>query len=106
MRARSPQTLMSFSGKSNTFIKNMNLKEIRKFKKENPDMPKSMKEKFDLREKALKGDANAMMKHSFICGMITPEQYEDYLQIEKELYMEAKQHVGVKEIDLFFRSEE
>lgn len=26
----------------------MNLKEIRKFKNKNPDMPKSMKEKFDL----------------------------------------------------------
>lgn len=62
----------------------MDLKRIRKLKKDAANMSASMREKLDLWERALKGDAKAMMKHSFICGTITPEQYEEYLSIEKE----------------------
>lgn len=54
-------------------------------------MTESMKQRLDLWEKALKGDAKSMVKLSLIVGLITPEQYEDYLQIEKEFGGENEQ---------------
>lgn len=43
------------------------------------------KERLDLWDKAINGnDTKALMKLSRMNGMITSEQYEDYLQIKKE----------------------
>lgn len=63
----------------------MDLERIRELKKDSVHMLESMREKLDLWERVFLGDAKAMMKFSLISGLITPDQYEEYLSIEREL---------------------
>lgn len=78
-RTRAPPVL------SKTLVKIMDLKRIRELKKDSTNMPESMKERLDLWERVILGDAEAMVRLSFINGMISKEQYEDYFNIGKQL---------------------
>lgn len=47
-------------------------------------MSESVKEKLDLWKRMEEGDTKALMKLSFMRGIITEEEYEDYQRIERE----------------------
>lgn len=55
--------------------------------KDDPDTLRhleSVQEKIELHEKAMAGDIEALMKCSLASGMLTQEQYQDFIEIRKE----------------------
>jgi hypothetical protein len=60
-------------------------KRIRHLMKDSPHLSESTKEKLDLWDRAFnQDDTKALMKLSLMRGVITADQYEYYLNIEKE----------------------
>jgi len=62
----------------------MNRKTLQKLKHDKSNAAKRAEERLDLWRRMQKGDTKALMKLSFMRGMITAEEYEDFQRIEKE----------------------
>lgn len=70
--------------KSDTFVQIMERKKHSESKQNRAEMAKSAKEKLDLWKRMEEGDIKALMKLSFMRGIITEEEYADFQRIEKE----------------------